>query len=136
MAKGKNDTAILQLKKEILEKRKALSTISKFSPVTNCSIIVDKERYNIQTVSKEVAMHLLVLLNSYRVSAEELGLSENYKISGFTTKDWIIDLKDKLIDINRKIEDIKLKAMEKRLHELLSTDKKAELEIKEIMESI
>ena len=136
MAKGKNDAAILQLKKEIVEKRKVLVDTPKFSPKTNCSIEIDGTRYNIQTLSKDVAIHLLVKLNSYRMSAYELVPLKDYNISGFNINEWITDLKAKLVDINRKSEDGKLKAMEKRLHELLSSDKKAELEIKEIMESL
>ncbi|MFB0830237.1 hypothetical protein [Brevibacillus laterosporus] len=42
--------------------------------------------------------------------------------------DWIKDLKSKLDIVRRKEEEHKLKVMETKLHQLLSNEKKVELE--------
>lgn len=136
MAKKNNDTVILTLKKQIEEKKNALKTTERFSPVTNCSIELDGMRYNIQVLDKEQLISMLVRLNSYRLSAVDLGVLSEYKISGFTLDNWLKDLNAKLMNVNRKVEENRLKVMEDRLHNLLSNEKKIELEIDEIASSI
>lgn len=89
-------------------------------------------RINIQTLTKEQLISLLVKLNSYAVSAIELELLDQYVISGYNIADWIGDLKSKLEFINSKDEEQKLKMMESKLDKLLSDDKKVELELNEI----
>ncbi|MFE6075601.1 hypothetical protein ACFVQB_14110 [Paenibacillus sp. NPDC057886] len=127
-----NDSKILELKKQIEEKKKSVGKSKKFSPVTNCSIELDGVRINIQTLTKEHIIALLIRLNSYAASAKELSLLEQYVISGYGINDWIDDLKSKLDFINRKDEEHKLKIMEAKLDKLLSEDKKVELELDEI----
>lgn len=127
-----NDSKILELKKQIEEKKKSVSKAKKFTPVTNCSIELDGVRINIQTLNKEQIISLLVKLNSYAASAKELDLLEQYVISGYGVNDWIEDLKSKLDFINSKDEEQKLKLMEAKLDKLLSEDKKVELELNEI----
>jgi hypothetical protein len=127
-----NDQKILGLKKQIEEKKKLLVKSQKFTPITNCSIEIDGVRSNIQVLSKEQLVGLLVRLNAYKTSAKELGVLENYIISSFNVEDWITDLKSKLEFTNRKDEEAKLKAMETKLDYLLSNEKKVELEIDEI----
>lgn len=131
-----NDKAILTLKKQIEEKKSALKTSERFSPVTNCSIEVDGNRLNIQVLSKEQLVNLLVKLNAYKMSATELGLLNEFIISGFSVTDWMKDLQSRLMNVNRTVELDKLKSLENRLHTLLSNDKKIELEIEEIASSI
>lgn len=127
-----NDQKILELKKQIEEKKKKLDKSQKFVPVTNCSIEVDGVRYNIHTLVKEQAIALIVKLNSYAISAKELELLESYAICGYNVIEWIEDLKAKLDFMSRKEEEQKLKAMEAKLDRLLSDDKKVELELNEI----
>ena len=66
------------------------------------------------------------------ISAKDLGIDLDYKVSGYYLCDWMADLKGKLKDIEKKEEEKKLKNMEKKLDELLSADKRTELEISEI----
>ncbi|MDP9675353.1 hypothetical protein J2W97_001336 [Paenibacillus jamilae] len=127
-----NDQKILELKKQIETKKKQISKSKKFSPVTNCSIELDGIRHNIQVLTKEQVISLMVKLNSYAMSADNLGLLHNYTISGFNVAEWIDDLKSKLEFMSRKEEELKLKTMESKLDKLLSNDKKVELEISEI----
>ena len=127
-----NDSKIITLKNQISEKRKQIDKIKKFTPITNCSIEVDGIRSNIQVLAKEQLIALVVKLNSYVSSSKELGLLDEYTISGFKAEDWIVDIKSKLDIVSRKDEERKLKDMEEKLDRLLSNEKKTELEINEI----
>lgn len=131
-----NDTIILQLKEQIEEKKKALKSSEKFSPITNCSIELDNNRMNIHALNKEQLVILLVRLNSYRLSAIDLGLAEDLKISGHELSDWMTDINAKLMNLNRKAEEERLQELEIQLHGLLSIDKKVELAIDVIKKSL
>jgi len=127
-----NDMRILQLKKQIAEKKDNLGKSSRFSPLTNCSIELDGVRYNINVLDKEKLIALAVKLNAYLMSAESLGVTSQYEISGYTPSEWIKDIQSKLAIMSRKDEERALKAMEEKLTLLLSERKKVELEIDEI----
>lgn len=127
-----NDQKILELKKQIEDKKKQVGKLQKFTPVTNCSIEVDGTRHNINVLNKEQILLLMVKLNSYAISANDLGVLEDYNLSGYNIMDWITDLKSKLSILGKKEEEAKLKVMESKLDQLLSDDKKVELEINEI----
>lgn len=129
-----NDQKILELKKQIEEKQKKVKKAQKFSPITNCSIEVDGTRFNLNVLSKEQTISMLVKLNAYAMSAKEMDLIEQYIICNYNVVDWISDLKSKLEFMSRKEEEAKLKAMEAKLDKLLSNDKRVELEIDEIAE--
>lgn len=129
-----NDQKIMELKKQIEEKKNKIKKSQKFTPITNCSIEVDGQRYNLQVLTKEQLITLAVKLNSYAMSAKDLEL--DFSISGFEINDWITDVKAKLDFVSRKEEENKLKVMETKLHQLLSNEKKVELEIEEIMSSL
>ncbi|MCM3257109.1 hypothetical protein M3664_04840 [Paenibacillus lautus] len=133
---NQNDRKILELKKHIEEKKKLVSKSKKFSPVTNCSIELDGIRHNIQVLTKEQLIQMLIKLNAYATSAKDLGLLDEYNISGYKVTEWIEDLQAKLDYINRKNEEQKLKSMEAKLDKLLSDEKKVELEIDEIEASL
>lgn len=124
-----NDEKIMELKSQIKEKKAKLKNKKKFVPITNCSIEIDGIRYNLQVLSKEQLISLLVKLNIYQMSAADLDLLDEYKISGFEVIDWITDIKSKLEIVSYKEEENKLQDLENKLHTLLSTDKKVELEI-------
>jgi predicted RNase H-like nuclease (RuvC/YqgF family) len=132
----KNDEVILQLKKQIEEKKKSIKATERFQPVTNCSLELDGIRSNIQVLTKEQLVSLLVKLNSYKKSADELGMLSEYIISGYSIDDWISDVKSKYMNLNRKEEQENLRQKEMRLMQLLSGDKKIELELDEIANSL
>ena len=81
----KNDSKIMDIKLQINKKRKQLEGVKKFSPITNCSIELDNIRSNIQVLSKYELILLKVKLNSYLMSARELGLISECIISGYNT---------------------------------------------------
>lgn len=127
-----NDEKIIKLKAQIEDKRKQLDKITKFTPITNCSVEIDGTRLNIQVLSREQLIMLMIKLNSYKMSAEQLEMLGDCNISGYNVSDWISDIKSKLEIVSYKTEENKLKAMESKLHELLSNEKKTELAIDEI----
>lgn len=127
-----NDAKILKLKEEIAKKKEELKNISRFSPVTNCSLELNGERYNINTLTKDKIIELMIKLNMYIISAKDLELLEDCIISGYKPIEWITDLKAKLLILTQKTEENKLKQMESKLDKLLSDDKKVELELNEI----
>jgi len=129
-----NDEKIMQLKFQIQEKKKSLKTKKRFTPLTNCNLELDGVRYNIQVPNKEILTTLLVKLNMYRLSIIDpyLELIDDFIISGYTVDEWIKDIKLKLEILRYEEEDRKLKELERKLHQLLSVEKKVELEIGEI----
>jgi hypothetical protein len=131
-----NDTTILKLKKQIEEKKKLLSGASRFSPITNCMLTFNGERHNLNVIDKDTILLLIAQLNSLHKSLYEVLPEETLKVSNFTVIEWITDLKNKYTILNKKLEEDRLKKLEARLHGLLSTDKKVELEINELMNEI
>jgi hypothetical protein len=128
-----NDEKILLLKKQIEEKKIKIGKIQKFVPTTNCIFNLDGINYNLNVLNaREQIIPLLVKLNAYFKSAVDLELSEQYVISGYKVVDWISDLRQRLEYIGVKEEMLKLKTMEIKLDQLLSDDKKVELELNDI----
>jgi hypothetical protein len=129
---NQNDVKIMELKTQIREKKNKLKKQKRFNPVTNCSIEIDGFRYNLQVLTKDQLISLLVKINSYKMSALDLKLVDDYLISGYKTDEWITDIKLKLDIISYREEESKLLVLENKLHTLLSNDKKVELEIDSI----
>ena len=126
---SKNDERIMELKAQIKEKKNKLKGVKKFIPITNCLIEVDGIRYNLQVLSKEQLITLLIKLNGYKMSAIDLDLLSEYSISGFNINDWITDIKSKLSIVSLREEENKLRELESKLEYMLSEEKKIELEI-------
>lgn len=129
---SKNDDRILELKKQIEIKKKAVSVKKiRFIPKTNCVLNMDGITINLNVCSDDALVLLLIRLNSYLMSAVDLGMSD-FEISGYSITAWIKDIKSKLEVSSLKKEETDLKKMESKLDKLLSDDKKTELEIDEI----
>lgn len=127
-----NDSKILKLKEQIKIKKEKLDKVKRFSPITNCILELDGQKYNIQVLNRQQVISLLVKLNCYKLSAEDLKLLYEFEISGYKLNDWINDLKSKMEILSMRDEESKLKQMELKLDKLLSEDKKVELELSEI----
>lgn len=134
MAKKSNDSTILELKKQIKQKKEALKGIDKFVPITNCSLSLDEKRHNLHVLNSEDLTFLLVKLNSLKLSADDLKVK--LPLGGFTVEDWIRDIEAKLLISNRKKEEERLKLLEKKLTDLLSVEKKTELLVEEIAQEL
>lgn len=128
----KNDDRIMQLKEQIEKKREELaaSNTSRFIPITNCLLVIDKTTYNLHVDSSEL---LLIKLNSMRLSAKDLGIdTSKLMISGYSLDNWITDVKNNLSIQNYRTEKKKLDSLEKQLTALLSDDKQTELQIDQL----
>lgn len=127
-----NDEKILELKKQIEIKKSKLEKSNKFSPVTNCSLDLDGIRFNLNVLNKEQLILIAVKLNMYNMSYKNLEFEDEFIITGYSIKDWLTDIKSKIDILSKKEEESKLKVMESKLNQLLSEDKKVELELSEI----
>ena len=129
---AKNDDRILELKKQIDEKKKLLTEKRvRFSPETNCILDLYGSKYNLNVCGDDVLTMLMIKLNMYVMSANDLDIPVP-EISGYSVEMWISDIKNKLAVSGVKREENALKQMEAKLDKLLSDDKKTELEIDEI----
>ena len=129
---NQNDLKILELQKKIEKKKKELSTQTTFVSKTNCSIEIDGERMNIRVLSKEQLIGLVVKLNAYYLSSKELGLDEEYEISGYHIFDWISDIMNRLEVVKRNEKEKALVDLENSLLEMLTDHKRVEMEITNI----
>ena len=128
-----NDEKIIKLKQQIEEKRTKLGNLKRFTPITNCILELDGITTNIQILPKEKLALLLVKLNLYKMSMENLNMSlDEIIINGYNIGDWMSDILTKIDIISYKEEEQKIKTMENKLVELLSKEKKTELAIDEI----
>lgn len=127
-----NDERIIKLKAQIATKRTELNTMpSRVVPITNCLLSLDDRNYNLHVEASEF---LLIKLNMYVMSARDLDIDlDNIIISGYKITDWISDIKDFLAVKKYKAEKKKLDLLEKKLDNLLSEDKRTELEIDNII---
>ena len=112
---SKNDDRILELKKQIEIKKKAVSVKKiRFIPETNCVLNMDGITINLNVCSDDALVLLLIRLNSYLMSAVDLGMSD-FEISGYSITAWIKDIKSKLEVSSLKKEETDLKKMESKL---------------------
>ncbi|PWM31526.1 MAG: hypothetical protein DBX58_06280 [Clostridiales bacterium] len=133
---SKTDVTILSLKKQIEEKREELQKKKfRFAPETNCILPFEGNSYNINVVSENILKLLLIKLNMYAMSARELKMKMP-EFGGYSVELWMEDIKNRLALIELKNEEADLKAKEDKLSKLLSNDKKTELAIQEIADSL
>lgn len=126
---SKNDERVLQLKKLIETKKSELST-QRFVPMTNCVLDMEDKKYNLNVLQEKELEFLMVKLNSYAMSADNLKI--DLVISGYGVNEWLADISGKLAIITDKKKRDELKALEAKLDKMLSDEKKTELELDEI----
>ena len=127
----KNDERVLQLKEIIDNKKAELKLVNRFSPLTNCVLDLDDQKYNLNVLQLNDLKLLLIKLNMYLMSAKYLEIS-NLEISGYYVSEWIVDIKSKIEIITYKEKEKELKVLEAKLDKMLSDEKKTELELDEI----
>lgn len=129
---NKNDDRILELKKQVENKKKEIAKKNvKFVPETNLVIEINGIKTNINVLNKKDLESLLVILNMYRMSAVDLEMKD-FEISGYKVDQWMNDVKAKINMKTLKREETELKELEFKLDKLLSDDKKTELELDSI----
>lgn len=127
---SKNDERVLQLKEIIDKKKLELKGAKKFTPLTNCVLDLEGQKYNINVLQLNDLQLLLVRLNMYLISAKDLKI--NLEISGYDIAEWIVDIKCKIEIFEYKKKEAELKTLEVKLDKMLSDEKKTELELDEI----
>lgn len=132
----KNDERIIALRAQIEEKKKTLGKQPRFSPTTTCMLDVNGTKINLHTLnSVDKINHLLVYLNMWVMSAEDMGVNpKDIMISDFPITEWMEDLRSKKAAVVYQEESKKLNVLNMQLEKLLSDDKKTELEIDAIAE--
>lgn len=126
---SKNDERVLQLKK-LIETKKAELFTQKFVPITNCVLDMEDKKYNLNVLQEKELEFLMVKLNAYAMSADNLKI--DLVISGYGVNEWLTDISGKLAIITDKKKRDELKALEAKLDKMLSDEKKTELELDEI----
>lgn len=126
----KNDERVLQLKEIIDKKRLELKGAKKFTPLTNCVLDLEGQKYNLNVLQLNDLQMLLVRLNMYLISTKDLEI--NLEISGYNLAEWITDIRCKIEIFEYKQKEAELKALEAKLDKMLSNEKKTELELDEI----
>lgn len=129
---SKNDERVLQLKKIIDEKKSELKEVKRFTPLTNCVLSLENQKYNLNVLQLDDLKWLLVKLNMYLMSAKDLNVK--LEISGYNIEDWLEDTKSKIEILEHKKKESELKELEKELDKLLSDEKRTELELDKIAE--
>ena len=132
MYMNNNDIKILELKNKIEDKRSNIKELKRFNHITNCILILRGESYNLNVQDKQQLINLLVELNSLYLSYKNLDIEDEYLLNGFNLEDWISDIKQKIDIINIKAETKKLNDLETKLNNMLSKDKKTEMELNDI----
>lgn len=129
---SKNDDRILELKKQVENKKKEIAKKNvKFVPETNLVIEINGQKTNINVLSENDLKSLLVILNMYRMSSADLKMND-FEISGYKVNKWMNDVRAKINMKTLKNEEAELKRLEEKLDKLLSEDKKTELELDSI----
>lgn len=126
----KNDERVLQLKQVIDKKKSELKLSKKFTPLTNCVLDLDGQKYNLNVLQYDDLQLLLVRLNMYSMSAKDLEIS--LEVSGYNIAEWITDIRCKIEIFEYKKKETELKSLEAKLDKMLSDEKKTELELDEI----
>ena len=127
---SKNDERVLQLKEIIDKKKLELKGAKKFTPLTNCILDLEDQKYNLNVLRLNDLQLSLVRLNMYLMSAKDLKI--NLEISGYNIAEWITDIKCKIEIFEYKKKEAELKTLEVKLDKMLSDEKKTELELDEI----
>lgn len=126
----KNDERVLQLKQVIDKKKTELKGSKKFTPLTNCVLDLEGQKYNLNVLQFDDLQLLLVRMNMYLISAKDLKI--NLEISGYNIAEWITDVKCKIEIFEYKKKEAELRTLEAKLDKMLSDEKKTELELDEI----
>lgn len=117
-----NDEMILKLKEQIANRKAEFDKLPKnFVAETSC-IYIDEagEKNNLRVMTADQLIPLMVKLNMYEMSANDLGIDIHcFTVSGFTVDKWLHDIQGRLDEIKRRDAEKELKADEKLLDSLL-----------------
>lgn len=126
-----NDDLILELTKEIEKREKEIQKTQNFTPITNCSVKLFNETYN---------LHVLGVIELYVLKGVLSGIDkevrDTLKINGFSVSEYLDDIQ-KIIrrkETNELTNELQHK--KNRLKELLSVEAKKREELADIQKSL
>lgn len=137
--KQKNDELVLQLQEKLAVKEKELKESSfRFSPKTNCRLVIFDIGYNLNVLQKPKLIELLSYLNSQKEGLKSFDpmLLKNFKIEGFHVDEWIEDIVSRIQILEQKDKESEYKKVKAKLDNLLSNEKKTELELNVIADML
>ncbi|QVW28951.1 phosphate starvation protein [Bacillus phage SWEP1] len=130
-----NDAVVLQLQGKVDEKKKKLAALKKgrHTSSTKCILEWEGKNINFNVVGKDELTFLLVKIHALFVAADDLLLEDfgDTVVQGHTLDEWIQDIKGKIKEKEILKEEQQVKAIEKQLDAMLSTEKKTELQLAE-----
>ena len=125
-----NDEKILELKAKIATKKVNLDNIKNPSYTTNLVINLLEGTYNLNTLSLDNLEYLYCKLLCINKQKKEFGFKFN--IGEYPIEVWLCDIKTKIDVLTAKEQLKELRSLESQLDNMLSIDKKNELEIDKI----
>ncbi|MEB9013988.1 hypothetical protein P4H82_27855 [Bacillus cereus] len=133
-----NDAVVLQLQGKVEEKKKKLAALKALrrNSVTKCILEWEGKNINFNVAGKDELTLLLVKIHTLFVAADDLLLEDfgDTKVQGHTLDEWVQDIKGKIKEKDILNEEQQVKAIEKKLDTMLSTEKKTELELTKFAE--
>lgn len=143
---AKTDKKTLDLINEVKKQKADIAKADRPQYRTNCSFAYvegSSQTTNIQVESNIrnlicIASFLIDKEMSYKEAAKTLGVESapEFTWGGFTTADWIEDLKTRITKAQIAIKRKKLEVLEDRLNKIISPDLRAELELAAITEEL
>lgn len=139
-----NDKQIEQYRQAVESKREELGTEPRPAFITNQLLQLDPHdtsKLNLNLLNDEAkcvdAVRLLMLqVQAHDAANEALGTNLKLLIGGYSSDDWIADIKSRLTVIKWKAEKVKLDKMDKKLQALLSEDAKTKNAIADIVNEL
>ena len=137
----KQDKAVLLLIDKVSEKKEQIESAQNPQWETNCNLKIDGENVNLRTVQTveqlvNIAANVKVLQLGYEAAIEELGGDTEFKYSGYTTEQWMADIKTRLSKLNIDKEKKNLSKLEQRLDKIISPELRAEMELAAIQKEL
>jgi len=131
---NQNDNKILDLMLIIEKRREELDGYKRPAMRTNGVLHLGANTISLNTLHKVGDVNLLLCaFDALLASAERQKIDpQTLKISGYTAGEWLCDLDDRRAYIEHKNAEADLAAYKDKLEAMLSSDKKAELEINAI----
>lgn len=129
--KNEKDELIESLLKQVESKKAGLERIRNPQFKTNLSLPIFGARINLNAASEEDLISALGLLYSM-VSMKDYYPETDFKYHGFSIADWRSDIILKLDQKKFQAKNAELREIEKKLQDLISEDKKKEIELEKI----
>lgn len=130
------DKKVQELFDVVLKKKQEIAKLEKPNYITNMSITMEGNTYNLHTVDVikliEVLAYLSVKQTSFEEIAYSLNLKVKFKYGGFTYSDWESDIKQKIDILQINVRKKELNELESRLGSLISPELKRQMELQEI----